>query len=266
MADQASSWTSILPSLAAILNAVAWPAVALYILLDHRVQISRLLQVLEKKLNSAKKVKLAQIEISDFENEADKAIVEAREGVDDSKTPQEILQGQIKAAVNFDSKIDPEPASESRALETVRRRIFALAGEYEKVRKEMPSGPLRTRKMNEISAAMRTLALAGLPLRTSLVKSNSVGKRLAAICMLQVEPRPRYFRWLVERIKAEDQAFILFQASLAILETVKRGFYINPTETRYSIEDAIRVVSSFPGGQPDRNTIDVLNEALSSVR
>ena len=130
----------------------------------------------------------------------------------------------------------------------------------------MPGSQLRTRKMNEIAAGMRTLALAGLPLRTELTKSDSVGMRLAAICMLQVEPRPRYFRWLIQRIKTEAHAFVIYQASVAVLELVKKRLFINVDEVRSEIIGAIQVVSSYAGGTPDQNTLDALNEALSLVR
>jgi len=120
--------------------------------------------------------------------------------------------------------------------------------------------------MNEIAAGMRTLALAGLPLRTELTRSEKAGRRLAAICMLQVAPRPRYFRWLIDRLNTEDQAFVLFQAAVAILELVKKGFYVNVDETRSAIKDAIGVISAFQGGQPDQNTLDALMEALEQVK
>jgi len=148
----------------------------------------------------------------------------------------------------------------------VKAQIYELADQYESVRADMPSGGPRTRKMNEIAAGMRTLALAGLPLRTTLTKSETAGRRLAAICMLQVEPRLRYFRWLIDRLKTEDQAFILFQATLAIRELVKKRLYLNADETRVAINDAISVISAFQGGPPDQNTLDVLNEALELLK
>jgi hypothetical protein len=84
--------------------------------------------------------------------------------------------------------------------------------------------------------------------------------------MLQVEPRPRYFRWLIDRLKTENQAFILFQAALATLELVKKGFYVNADETRSAIDDAIGVISAYRSGPPDQNTLDALREALEQVK
>ncbi len=84
--------------------------------------------------------------------------------------------------------------------------------------------------------------------------------------MLQVEPRPRYFRWLIDRLKTESQAFILFQAALAILELVKKRFYVNVDETRFAISDAISVISAYQAGPPDQNTLDALEEALEQIK
>jgi len=84
--------------------------------------------------------------------------------------------------------------------------------------------------------------------------------------MLQVEPRPRYFRWLIDRLRTESQAFILFQAALAVLELVKKRFYVNVDETRSAIIDAITVISGYQGGPPDQNTLDALREALEQVK
>ena len=64
---------------------------------------------------------------------------------------------------------------------------------------------LRTRRMKEIAAGMRTLALVGLPLRTQLTRSESVGRRLAAICIFRLSRVQDYFKWLIERVKTESQ-------------------------------------------------------------
>jgi hypothetical protein len=254
----------LLSSIASILNAVAWPGVAAWFLFTHRDGISRLLKVIGNKLSSAKKVKIPGV--LELEEVVDEAISEAGAQVNDADTPKSVPKNQLQAAVNLREKISDAQLPESSVIEIVRRQIFELASEYEAVREQMPSGHMRTRKMNEIAAGMRTLALAGLPLRTQLTRSDSVGKRLAAICFLQVEPRPRYFRWLIEIVRSEKQAFILYQAAVAILELVKKRLYVNVEEIKSEISGAIQLISEFRGGKPDQNTLDVLNEALSLVR
>ena len=103
-----------------------------------------------------------------------------------------------------------------------------------------------------------------MKLRTELTRSSSVGRRLAAICILQVEPRPRYFRWLIERVKTEKQPFVFYQAAVAVLELVRKKFYVNADDTRKQIHSALDTIRSFEG-VPDQNTIDALEEALKLI-
>lgn len=242
MADQSTSWAALFSSIAAILSAITWPGVVVWFLCSHRTRIAFLLKVFGRKLSSARKLKLGQFEV---EEELADAVSEAGAKVDEADTSKTVPKSQLQAAENLKKKVRRADIPKSEVLEAVSDQIFDLAAQYESVRTRLPSGHFRTRKMNEIAAGMRTLALAGLPLRTRLTQSATVGERLAAICMLQVEPRPRYFRWLIERLKTEDQAFVLFQAALAILELVKKHLYLNADEARSAISDAIAFVSAF---------------------
>jgi len=277
--DKPDSWATWLTSVATVFNAIAWPAVATWLLISHRVGIANILEAVGHKLSTTGEfeVKAGPFALKAGEDVLKKAVDDARSQISDiPSTKNDPVQQRAEAvkqleearkdAVRVEERLEATQVSESGAKYAVRRVIFGLAEEYDNLRSEMRSGPERTRKMNEIAAGMRTLAFEGLSLRTELTRSDSVGKRLAAICMLQVEPRPRYFRWLIERLKTETQAFVLYQASIALLEHVRKGLYINPDEARSAIRGTISVVSNFPGGKPDQNTIDVLNEALSLVR
>jgi hypothetical protein len=63
---------------------------------------------------------------------------------------------------------------------------------------------------------MRALALAGYGELDRFARSpNSAGERLVAIAMLQVQPDPTYFPWLIERI-SHEQPFVAFQAIEAL--------------------------------------------------
>lgn len=265
MTEQTQSTASLLASIAALLNAIAWPSVVVWFLVAHRVRIALLLRVLIRKLSTAKKLKVGQLEMEAFEDELKDAVNDAGSEAEPLDAPKAVSERQVQAAKVLAKRVEAAPIPRAQVLDSVRRQIYDLAAEYETARTALPGGPMRTRKMNEIAAGMRTLAFAALPLRTELTRSDSVGRRLAAICILQVEPRPRYFRWLIERVKVEKQAFVLYQAAVAVLEFVKKKLYISPEDTRESIADAIRVVSAYSGGPPDSNTIDALNEALALV-
>lgn len=269
---------SVLSGIAAILQAVTWPAVAAWFLFAHRVRVAALLDVLERKLSSAKKVKAGPLELEENERVIQEVVDRARSQISpaesksidsagESEDATKQIRDAIKDATSLDERIEEKQLSEAATRFAVRKALFGLADEYDILRARMSeSSPVRTTKMNEIAAAMRALALEGSQFRAELTRSTSAGQRLAAICILQVEPRPRYFHWLVQRVESEPHAFVLFQAALAILEHVKRGFYVNPGQTRSEIENAIQKVSAFTGGTPDQNTLYVLKQALSLVR
>lgn len=266
MTEPLTSWAALLSSVAAVITSIAWPGVALWFLATHRAKIAFLLKVVGRKLSLAKKLKVWQFEIDEFEGEVKEAVIQAGAHVNDDSPTKSVPRSQVEAAESLEAKVLAAGIPESRALDAVRRQIYELAREYEVTRATDFSGTQRTRKMNEIAAGMRTLAIAGKRLRTELTKSDSVGRRLAAICMLQVEPRLRYFSWLIERLRTESQPFVLFQAAVAILEIIRKKLYTNPDEARSQITAALKVISSFQGGQPDPNTIDALNEALRLLK
>jgi hypothetical protein len=266
LTEQTASWASLLSSIAAILNAIAWPGVAAWFLFTHRTDTSQILKTLGNKLSAAKKIKAGQFEMEAFEDELKQTVNEVGETVGNTPAPRAVPKEQLQAAENLQKKVSAAQLPESSVREAVKKQIYDLANEYERIRVQLPSCSERTRKMDQIAARMRTLALAGKPLRTLLKNSDSVGRRLAAICMLQIEPRQSYFRWLIERFKVENQPFIFFQSAIAILEYVKKGVYPDGEIVRSAIGESIRVISSFTDGTPDQNTLDVLNEALSLVR
>jgi hypothetical protein len=179
LTDQPVSFASVLSSIGAILHAVPWPAVAAWFLFSNRKEVSVLLKVFGGKLSSAKKLKFGQLELDE---ELEEAVSEAGAQARDTDTKSRTVpENQLHAALILREKVSDAEIPQSKVLEAVSRQILDLADQYDNVRKELGSGPLRTGKMNEIAAGMRTLALAGLPLRTQLTRSESVGRRLAAI-------------------------------------------------------------------------------------
>jgi hypothetical protein len=268
LTDQPASLASLLSSIAAILNAVAWPVVAAWFLFTNRSGTSHLLKILGNKLSSARKFKVGQFELEAFADELKESVSDAGEQVGDTDKPKAVPKEQLEAAISLKEKVRSARLPESSIREAVKRQIYDLAREYENIRAQLPSGLVRTRKMEQIAAGMRTLALAGLPLLSLLTRSDSVGRRLAAICMLQIEPRQSYFRWLIERFKTENQPFIFYQSAVAIREYVSKndGVFPNGKEIQSAIYDSIRAISAFKDGEPDQNTLDALAEAHSLVR
>jgi hypothetical protein len=248
--------------IAAILKAIAWPCVAVAFYLIYRTKLVSLFDILALKL---KHVKLAQIEI-DTEQEIDRVVRETGERASDQKLQKEIPQEQIRAALEVGERLNDAPIAFSHKLDVAHKQVYDLISKYEAIRRNMPRGTPRTRKMNEIAAKMRALSIAAYPLLPTLTMGKKSGERLAAICFLQVRPELGYFDWLVERVMEEDQAFLLFHASLAILELVKTHPYLHPESAGKAIGDALEKVSNFPGGHPDQNTIEILQDALSRLK
>ena len=104
---------------------------------------------------------------------------------------------------------------------SLRKRLLAIAAEYERQRSEMPSGDERTSKMEALVSQLRALAPSTYPLLDEMAAGDTAGKRLAAIAMLQVKPQPDYLGWLADRVTGE-KPFIGYQAALALLYAVEK--------------------------------------------
>jgi hypothetical protein len=254
-----------LSGIAAILQAIAWPIVVVVFFLVYRSKICSLLDIITTKLAAATKLKAWQLEfetVQEIKDVVEKTGGTAGGGIENGEIPKD----QLDAAKEIDRKLRETPLAEERVFRAVEYQIQYQAKEYERIRIEMPPSPQRTRKMNEVAGRIRSLSLAGRPLLHSLMKGKSAGERLAAICFLQVTPKFEYFTWLIDRIMNENQAFLLYQAAVAVLELVRTRMYPDGTKIKEQIERAMRLVSDFKGGRPDQNTIDVLNEALRLLR
>jgi hypothetical protein len=260
-----SSTTPLLSAVAAILSAIAWPTVAGIFLLLFRVRIGSLLDILSQKLAAATKVKAWQIELESTAEDIQDVVKKAG----DSASPNllgAIPNSQIRAAEEVRARIQSSPLPDRRALPAVREQLYDLIHEYDQVRLTLPSGFARSKKMTTIVAGMRALSLAAQPLLTQLMAETTSGGRLAAICLLQMAPDPAYLDWLSDRLKNEDQAFVLFQAALALLELIQSKKYDDAGAIRDVITDGITVISSHEGGAPDANTLQILQTALSKLQ
>jgi hypothetical protein len=249
-------------SIAALLQAVCWPIVVLLLLGMYRSKIGLVFDIICTKLKEAKHVKAGQFEI-DTELAITQAMNRTAEQASRETIGKEVPKNQIEAAILVDEELNAAPLAFSRKLDVVHSQLYSLVDQYENVRRDQPSGPARTRRMNEIAAKMRAISIAAYPLLLPLMAGKRTGERLAAICIMQVRPEIGYFDWLVERIMEEDQPFVFFHASLAILELVKAHSYLRPKIAADLIRRGIERLESFRDGKPDANTIEVLDHALA---
>lgn len=129
-------------------------------------------------------------------------------------------------------------------VEETRRQITELARQYEKIRRDLPSGDTRTRRMEVVASTMRTLTLSAYPLMEEFVESDSPGLRLAAVSMLEAVPGTDHLTWLGERIPAE-RPFIGYHAALALLAAARALDVKDLPRVRDVITEAIQAPISF---------------------
>ena len=154
------------------------------------------------------------------------------------------------------------PAIPPNALETARLDLAALVREYEQVRRDMPWGRERTKRMAGIFARMRAMVASTHPLLPSLALSESAGERLAAIAILLEIPRLDYLDWLAERPGVE-KAFVAYHATLALLQAARDLGDQEPAKLRAAIHAARKAAASQP--EPDPNQLRTLDNALDDL-
>ncbi len=190
----------MLTAIAELVGSVAWPLLVLLLIITQRKSLSTLLSNLESlTFPGGIEAKIRR----NVEKET-KAILEK-----EPKASEKLSERQLEAAERIQSLAD------SADISVVRKQMDDSAKEYERLRASMPAGPERTRRMEVVATKMRTLGLAAAPLLSEFAKSDSPGRRLAAIAILQVAPHAEYLDWLAERLDAE-KPFLGYHASVAL--------------------------------------------------
>jgi hypothetical protein len=259
-----------LNGIAAILSAIAWPTLVAVVLYWFRRPIGSLVTTAVGIAASSSKVKIWQIEFDrDLQQQLDETSHEALSrlpSVTEQQIGTPISHSEVQAATRVRSLVDEAPPGSVRSdiQESIRQRMLGFAKEYESTRAAMHSGPERTRAMNAIAAKMRTLALAADPFLDELARDNdSPGRRLAAICILQLVPHADWVPWLADRMSAE-QPFVFFHASVALLSAVRKYGAQQHDLLKAAINRALAQVQSF-GDNCDKNTVRSLALALSEL-
>lgn len=145
----------------------------------------------------------------------------------------------------------------------MRDEIGELVDEYETVRRTMPAGDLRTRKMAKIASKMRSLARPACPLLKDFVESPSAGERLAAVSILEAIPNREYLIWLADRIKTE-KPFIGYHASCALLIAAGTLRSSHANEIQNAITRAQANLNSLDWKDP--NQVSVLRQAELTLK
>jgi hypothetical protein len=275
-AQNSRDTAGVLGGVAAICSALVWPAVVTLVLVLFRKQVAELLEAAVTVASGATRFKIWQIEfdrnvqqeVAQSANAALSAPVAGVRAQPEVSQEATIIPGaEVAAATRVRSLLDAAPSSTLRKeMEAqIRARMLAFAQEYETTRSSMPSGDERTRAMNGVVAKMRTLALAADFLLDELMSaSQSPGRRLAAICILQMKPSMSAVPWLVDRMRAE-RPFVFFHASVALLNAVRRFGASDKAALGTAIDKTLAQVQSF-GEAADVHTVRSLVLARSELQ
>ncbi|MGO9864587.1 MAG: hypothetical protein ACLPLR_13325 [Terriglobales bacterium] len=249
---QQSSPAEMLKSISELAAALAWPIVFVVLLLTQRRGLTQLLSSFVDIIGKSTRVKLGEL----IDVEVDRS---ARQAEQRPAPEREVPIQEREAAARVDKLVG------GAEVPVVRQRMLEFAHEYEATRSNLKPGDERTRTMDAIVAKMRTLAIAARPFLAEFAKAdNSPGTRLAAIAILRLSPNLEYVSWLVTRM-TEEQPFVFFHASLALLAAVRSFGGRHKAELKSALEQSLQIVSSFKGGAPDRNTVETLKQALSEL-
>ncbi len=273
---QAGDLAGVLGGIASICTAIAWPVLIGLILWWFREPAAELLRAAVGVAEGATRFKIWQIE---FDKDVQQQVAQseavalgtpvgaamARTATGDAESAA-IPNTELAAATGVRTLLDSAPNSTLRKSgeAAIKARMLGFAQEYETTRASMHAGPERTRALNGVVAKMRTLALAAdLFLDEFMSAANSPGTRLAAICILQMKPEMRAVPWLADRMRVE-QPFVFFQASVALLNAVRRFGRTEQAALGSAIGRALAQVQSF-GEHADANTIRLLTLARSEL-
>lgn len=253
-----------LAGIAALVSAIIWPLFFAGLIFWLRMPIRKLIAAIVSIAESADKVKIWEIE---FDRDVRQELAATETHALCSALIPEIPVQEVDAARRVQELVAqaPGPSVRENLLASIKERMLAFAQEYDATRAQMSAGADRTRALNAIAAKMRTLALAAAPFLGEFSReAQSPGKRLAAICILQLTPEIGYLRWLAERMSVE-QPFVFFNAGVALLALARTYGQTRREELRAAIEGALRTVNSYTNGQPDVNTVRTLVLAVSEL-
>ncbi|HEY6989774.1 MAG TPA: hypothetical protein VH369_15375 [Bryobacteraceae bacterium] len=135
--------------------------------------------------------------------------------------------------------------------------LLQLAAEYEEIRRKLPSGGPRTRRMTAVFSRMKAKAPGARALLDEFEKSESPGIRLAAIAILQMFPNADHLDWLARRLDnpGMEKPFVGYQAAVALLDAVQALPSEECGRLKAALEKALALAQTLP---EDSDRLDVL--------
>ena len=245
--------TKLLTSIAALLGAVAWPGTFFVVIYMFRSELKSALNKVPSFFDRLKKASLPGGVVFELDRVAD---AEVESGIDKSGkiTPR---QHEVAARIAVETR--------NVSSEAILSELDKLCLEYDSLRRSLPPGANRTRAMTRVLVKMRSLAPSAVGFLDIYKGSGSPGSRLAAIAMMQMDPRVADLEWLKDRFSSE-QPFLFYHAALALQNFANT--YVTAEDKKHLRElaqQALNAIKGFAGGPPDRDTIQVLEMLIASL-
>ena len=114
--------------------------------------------------------------------------------------------------------------------------------------------------MEIVVTKMRSFATAAAPSLRSLTDADAPGERLAAIAVLQAEPREEYVEWLGKQC-LDRQPFLAYHAAVALLTSVRAL----DSRSWKALELAINIGLIHLEGKPNTDRYRTLKNALKEL-
>ena len=240
----------LIAAISALIGVLVWPVLVGMFFFYFRKELKAIAIKIPPLIERLKSLKLAGVE-AQLSALADKA--ESGEGEKGEVTADQVhLSASIKVQANEIGK------------ERLLAEMDRLAIEYDTIRRAIPGGAVRTRKMARIVVQMRGLSQSVSDMIDVYKSSGSAGSRLAAVVMMQMEPQNADIGWLKERFGIESP-FVFYHAALA-LQNVVNSLPIQERQLGVmAARDALEVVNSFDGA-PDGHTIMVLEALVRDIK
>lgn len=235
-------WATLLTAIAAVLGAVAWPLALFLTALLFRDVLRSAINRIPSMLDRVTKASIAGVKV-----ELDRVADAEREDMAGTVTPN---QKDAAARIAIEKNdLGPQP---------LLRELDRLCLEFDALRRNLPSGYIRTRAMTRVVVQMRSLAPSLIEFIDTYKGSSSAGSRLAAIAMMQMVPISADVHWLESRFSS-DPPFLFYHAALALQSAMDStdASERQLQEIREAARRALEIVKSF-NGVPDHSTIEVL--------
>lgn len=236
----------LITAISALVGAVAWPTALVVLVVIFRKELRTVAGRVPMIMDRVQSLKIGALEAQ--LEELAKAVPE------DTNNAGAVTAEQIKVAAKV------EIAAREIGQPELLAQMDRLSIEYDTLRRTMRGGSLRTNMMTRIVVQMRGLSSSVSDAIEVYKSSGSPGSRLAAIVMMQMEPKKADLTWLVGRF-GQETPFVFYHAALAMQNVANDASDGDLPKVISSAREALDTLQSF-AGKPDENTVRVLQAII----